>query len=301
MLFLVQFAFAGGVADCPKTYTTPDLLDAADSADAHFVSLDAAGFSASRAALEQRLACTTDTLDGSTMGRIHRVEALGAFIDGRPERVPQALAGLISADPGHQLPADLVPLGHPVRAALAPASALLRDDTGVPMPKLTSGWIEVDVAPKSAAPGNRAAVLQQIDNQGAVVASHYRWPDESGFAWVVVQKGPSAATATSASVPTTNIAEHVDHTPSRWAHRAPLLGAAVASLATSGALFVIASQKHSEFDGQPIMAADATDQERADYRASLEAMQSNASALSWGWIATGGAGLALGAVAVITW
>lgn len=297
MLLLVHFAFAGGVADCPKTYTTPDLLEAADSADAHFVRLDAEGFSASRAALEQRLACTTDTLDGSTMGRIHRVEALGAFIDGKPERVPQALAGLISADPGHQLPADLVPLGHPVRAALAPASALLRDDIGVPMPRLPSGWIEVDVAPKPAAPGNRAAVLQQIDDQGAVVASHYRWPDEAGFAWVVVQKGPSIATATPVSMP----APRADHTPSRWAHRAPLLGAAVASLATSGALYAIASQKHSEFDGQPIMAADATEQERSDYRASLETMQSNASVLSWGWIATGGVGLALGAVAVITW
>lgn len=227
MFLFIPFAFAATpqaeVPPCVTTYTTPDLLGAAELAEARFVRLDAEGFTAARGALEMRLTCTTDTLDGSTMGRIHRVEALGAFIDGRTDRVTQALAGLISADPGHQLPTALVPEGHPIRATLSPATALLKDDPGATMPKMASGWIEVDGTARPAAPTQRAAVMQQIDDQGAVVASHYRWPDEQGFTWS--RTPDSASVAAKPPTPTASPTTAPTSPPPTPAARAPAAAA----------------------------------------------------------------------------
>ncbi len=208
---------AHALADCPRMFDTGDILEAANSAESAFTKVDRAGFADSRAALEARTACASEVLSVNAQARIHRVETLGAFLDGRRERVPLALAGVFATEPGHQIPTALLPDGHPIRGQVAAAMLYLHDDLGAELPKPGSGWIEADGAHVLRAPSLRAAILQQLDGQGAVLATHYRWPDEAGFDWVVPVAGSSVATANLSGAR----AKVEQPPPGEWGHRAP--------------------------------------------------------------------------------
>lgn len=291
LLFLVSLAIAAD--PCPRAFDTTEVLGAASLAESSFGASEAASFAASRHTMEKRLECLSEVVSPAAVARIERVEALGAFLDERNPQVPQALAGLFAAEPGHQIPTALLPDGHPIRMLISPAMLLLRDDPGVTLPVPSSGWIEVDGAHALVAPTQRSAVLQQIDGQGAVVATHLRWPDETGFDWVV----PVAASTAPAVVQNARAPK----TPTPWGHRAPLLGVTVASLLASGALYAVAAHGYGEFDAQTVMGPDASDAERAAYRSQLEGMQSRTNPVAYGCFAAAGVGLALGVVTVVTW
>ncbi len=309
MLLLVAHALAADPVVCARNYDTTEVIDAATSAESAFGRLDAKAVAAARGTMESRLTCLGEIVSPAAVARVERVEALSAFVDGRPEQVPLALAGLFSAEPGHQIPTALIPEGHPIRDLIAPAMLLLRDDPGAVLPVPTSGWIEVDGAHALLVPTQRAAVLQQIDGQGQVVATHFRWPDEVGYTWVVTVAA-STAPAVASSKPaqktlvtgrTTAKAPPPPSSTGPWTHRAPLIGVAVASLAASAALYAVAADDYHAFDASPVQGADATAQERADYLAQLQAMQAKTNPLTYACWAAGGVGIALGVGTVVTW
>ncbi len=293
MILLLFSTVARAAVDCPRQFDTTEVLDAASLAEGSFTAMQAAPFAAARHTMEKRLECLNEVISPSAVARIERVEALGAFLDQRDAQVPQALAGLFAAEPGHQIPIALLPDGHPIRALITPAMLLLREDPGVTLPVPPSGWLEVDGTHALVAPIQRIAVLQQIDGQGAVVATHLRWPDEPGFDWVV----PVAASTAPA------VAEkgHTHGAPTSWGHRAPLLGVTLASLVTSGALYAVAAHGYGEFDAEKVMGPDATDSERAAYRTQLEGMQARTNPVAYGCFAAAGLGLAFGVVTVVAW
>lgn len=312
LVLVATTAHATTAPDCPRAFDTSEITDAATLAETAFTKLDAAAFAADRHTMESRLRCTADILSPAADARIERVEALGAFLDGRNAQVPQALAGLFSAEPGHQIATSLLPDGHPIRALITPAMLLLKGDPGVTMPVPTSGWIEVDGEHALVAPTQRAAVLQQIDGQGKVVDTHFRWPSDTDFKWVVpvaaslkpVATAPTAVPVSVAAVPPSHADTQAALTrpaPSPWVHRAPLLGAAVASLATSGVLFAMASHDYAVFDASAVLGPDATDQQRSDYRTQLEGMKAKANPETYASWAAGGVGVAFGVVAAVTW
>lgn len=291
MLLLIAVANAAGLADCPRTYDTAEILDAATSTEEAFKKVDAAAFAEGRLAVESRLVCSKDILSPAAMARIHRVEVLASFLDKQATRVPQALAGVFTAEPGHQIPVALLPDGHPIRAQVAVGMMALRDDPGVIIPVPGSGWIELDGVAGPRAPTQRASVMQQIDGQGQVLTTHYRWPDEVGFDWVV----PVEAAIDVAKVKAPN------KPASPWAHRAPLLALTGASLAASGVMYALAAEGRAEFDASPVLAATATADERSAYQSDLEAMQADTNGMSYGFYALAGVGVSLGAVTAITW
>jgi hypothetical protein len=297
LALLVPDALAAGIADCPRTFDTSEIVDAANSAEAGYAKMDADAFATSRLGLEARLACSKDILDRATIARIHRVEVLGAFLDQREARVAQALGGVFAAEPGHQIPSKLVPDGHPIRGLVPNGMTALRDDPGVALPPLRSGWIEVDGGAALLAPTQRAALLQQIDGQGAVLATHYRWPEDLGFDWLVAEEPARLA----ASDPTLSPSLRTRAGPLPWTRRAPLIALTVGSLAATGALIALAVDTRAEFDAAPTLGANATDRERGDYRGELETMQTRALGLTVGYCAAAGGGLVLGVVTVATW
>ena len=333
-----------GLAACSATYETSDILDAAKTAEGYFSATDLDSFRSTRAAMERRLTCSRDLLSPAALARVERVEALGAFADGNRVRIPQALAGLFIAEPGHQIPIALVPEGHPVRDAITAAMLALHDDLGAPIPKPASGWVEVDGAFAEVAPTQRAAVLQQVDKDGAVVATHLRWPDEAGFDWMVgptsagaaasprVAKSiakpvasasgsaagnstpsksaattpptPPSAKAKSPALPTaseTRAASSADVGQKPWSHRAPLLATSLAAGIASGVLLGLASASRAEFDAQPVLDPETPQPVRTDYRAQLEGIQTQTNTFALGGYVSGGVGLALGLVTVVTW
>ena len=285
------------LADCPRMFDTNDILEAANFAEAAFTNVNKPAFVEGRAAMEARTACASEVLSVNAQARVHRVEALGAFLDGRLDRVPLALAGVFATEPGHQIPTSLLPDGHPIRGQVAGAMLYLRDDLGAELPVPASGWIEADGAHVLRAPSLRAAILQQLDGQGAVPATHYRWPDEAGFDWVVPVAGASVAAANLGST-TATVARPP---PGAWAHRAPWLVLSGASLITSGVLYALAADGRADFDAEPALDGSVGEEERASYRAKLEGMATGTNGLSYGCYVAAGAGVAFGAVAAVTW
>lgn len=294
---MVLLLAAKALADCPRMFDTADILEAANAAESAFARADRPGFTEGRVALESRTGCASEVLSVNAQARIHRVEALGAFLDGRLDRVPLALAGVFATEPGHQIPGALLPDGHPIRGQVTAAMLYLPDDLGAELPKPGSGWIEADGAHALRAPSLRAAILQQLDGQGAVLATHYRWPDEAGFDWVVPVAGSSVATA-NLSGERVAVARLP---PGEWGHRAPWLVLSGASLITSGVLYALAADGRAEFDAQQALDGTVGEEERANYRAKLEGMATGTNGLSYGCYVAAGAGGAFGAVAAVTW
>ncbi len=294
LLLSSSLALAAGLADCPRSFDTREITDAADSAEASFSSVDVPGFTAARSELLSRLACAREPLSPQAIARVHRVQALGSQVDGKPARVPQALAALFAAEPGHQMPTTLVPDGHPVRQQITPAMMALRDDPGFLLPVPASGWIEAEGTAVKAAPVQRAAVLQQVDGQGQVVATHYWWPDEASVGWLVpVEKGiDTGAPAVAAKAP---------REPSAWGRRAPFLAATGASLVASGVLFAMAADGRAEFDAIEPLDESATDEQRSALRGDLGEMQAEVNTLAYASYAAAGVGVGLGVVTVIVW
>lgn len=295
-------AHAGTLADCPRTFDTAEIIDAAAEAERAYGALDSPAFTAARLDLEARIACTGDLLAPGVVAKVHRVEVLGAFLDDQTTRVSQALAGLFTAEPGHQIPASLLPDGHPIRGRVSSAMMALRDDPGVPVPAMTSGWVEADSLATKVVPTQRAAVLQQVDGQGKVVATHYRWPEEVGFAWMAegVTGAVSAAplgSAPHASGSTAKVAKPAGP----WAHRAPLIAITGASLVASSVMFALAAEGRAEFDATAALNAAASDEEREDYRANLQEIQGRVNPLAYASYGAAGLGVALGVVTVVTW
>lgn len=288
---LLPAAYAAPLADCARRFDTVEVLEAVSSAEIAFATANGTAFAEARLAVEARMACSSDILSPAAQARIHMVAALGGFVDKRHERVPLALAGMFAAEPGHQIETKLVPEGHPIRAQVAPAMMYLRDDPGVALPAVGSGWIEADGVHATKAPAQRASIMQQLDGAGQVIATHYRWPGDDDFAWVV------------AGAPVIDVATVVapKPTPSAWAHRAPWLVASGTSLITSGVLYAMAADGRAEFDAQATLDGAARDEVKAAYTEELKSMQTETNTLTYGAYIAGGLGLALGGVAVITW
>ena len=182
-LLLLSLAQAAPLAACERVYTTPDLTDALDSADGNFRKQDAEGFKFSASAVSTRLACMGEPLVPDVLARVYLVEALRAFLAKDDPRLAAALAAMASSNPGYQIPLALVPDGHPLRAAMKPASLLLRDPITTPLAAPDVGWIEVDGAHRAEAPTNRDVILQRYGGDGQITETMYVRAGESLAGW----------------------------------------------------------------------------------------------------------------------
>lgn len=281
LLALASLAAASPLSECAQTWKAGGITDVVESADLNISKMDTEGFFAARDTLLRRLACVEDPLTGPTVGAVHRVVATAAFLQKEESRIAPALAGLLSAAPGYQLPLDLYPEGHPIRGLLSHAAILARDPAARPLLAMESGWLEVDGLAVPAAPVERAAVIQHLDGQGAVVETRYVWPGDDLGAWAAV------------AVPTA-VARKPVATPSARAPgkaRVPMIALTAASLVTTGVLYGVA------FDGQRTFRDTSnglTDDE-------LVALQKSTNTLTIGWSVAGVASLGLGVGLAFAW
>ncbi|GDX83876.1 hypothetical protein LBMAG42_56870 [Deltaproteobacteria bacterium] len=184
----ISTALAAPLATCERVFTTTELTDALDSAELNFQKQDAEGFAFSESAVSTRLSCLTEPLVPEVLGRVYLVEALKAVLAKDDAHVAAALAGMASSNPGYQIPLTMIPEGHPVRVAMAPASLLLREPVTTPLTPMTVGWIEVDGVHRTEAPTNRDVVLQRFGGDGQVSETVYVHAGDSLADWI----GPPA-------------------------------------------------------------------------------------------------------------
>lgn len=292
MLFLLLIPKSFAV-DCARTFDERAIAAAAAVAERFYANKDKEHFASAREAMEVMLGCSSEVLSPGVVTEVHLVEALGANLD-RKDRVPQAMAGVFATNPEYALPPALVPVNSTMASQIPAAKQLVVGDKGVALPQLGAGWFDVDGARTARAPLRRSALIQQVDTAGEVVATHYSWPDEPSFSWVVATVKAPAVTDRAISSPAP-----VEVSP--WGHRAPLLFTTALAFAGSGLAYGLAAQHHATFT--EVAALDGTEsaEERAELEAHLKSIQARANPETIAAIAAGGVGVILGVVTVVTW
>lgn len=269
-------------AACPAK--SADIDAALDDAEASYTAMDLDRFGAAVTTATADAACLAERPPRATIAHLHRVEGLHAYFAGKdPDRAAKAFAAARSIEPAYAFPETLVPAGHPVAQTYGSL-----DPAGVKSEAIAApahGRVEVDGRASATRPSDRPALVQVIGEEGAVSGSAYVWPGDALPDYAVAVARVKAASAK----------------PNPWVHRAPLLGLAAASLATSAGLLAMAADGRAEFDASPTLGSDASDSERSAYRKELEANQASTNGLAYGGYAAVGVGLAFGVVTVVTW
>ncbi len=283
LLVLVHLASAAPLSECSRSYDNSTLTAAIAAADRAIAAVDAGSLLAGRDTLLERLACAADPLPPAVIGGVHRIVATAASVERQEVRIAPALASLLAADPGYQLPPELYSPSNPVRLSLAHAGLLLREGLPRPLRTPAAGWLEVDGASATATSTTRPSIVQALDGNGVVVETRYLWPDDPLGTWA-----PAAPVAAVASREATSPAPKakVAHP-----HRAPLLAATIASAVATGVLYGIARADRDSFDDRSIVRSDAE----------LATLRDETNGLTVGWTLTGVAALGLGATVAITW
>ncbi len=317
MLGLLATALAAPLDTCARTFGSDELLDAASMAEGAFAGQDADGFTSARIEVESRLACVSDPLSALDVVRVHRVMALGAFLDGDQVRMRHAVAGMMAIDPEVRFPDDLAPSGHTldqVRASLVGAVPA----EGPTLVGFPDGWIEVNGAFSPRVAGDVAATLQKLDNQGVVHETRYYWPGSSLDDWAgtgamitapgasAAPRGPRSAVAkpevaakggkatkggVKASLPAGPASEtqaQIDR-ENRTARHVALLAGTGLGLAATGALYALAATAEENALDGTVPAPQA------------EVYRDQADGLTWAWIGASVLSGGLAATLVITW
>lgn len=145
---------------------------AVDDADAAFAAMDGDAFDLAAASLDETLACMSEPISPTHAVAVHRTRALAAFLAGDDAATVSSFQAALAAMPGYELPQDIAPIGHPLRARFEDAR-LFSAGGQADLPEPASGWITVDGARTRIAPTGRAFVFQRFDDSAAVVDTAY--------------------------------------------------------------------------------------------------------------------------------
>jgi hypothetical protein len=283
VVLLVSAAMATPVAECARTFDERELHASLDATEAGWVEQEPERFSAARDQVRLQLQCLADPLAPSLMARLHRAEALSAWLAKDRDRATAALAGVFSAEPTHAFPPHLVPPGHPLLELIPGAKALAEKPGRAQFRTLSMGWIEVDGAYRDSMPTERATLLQYVDTSGHVVETRYAWPGDQPRDWLfdarqpllVAQPGKPGAPAPRGQ--------------GIGAGKAVLVGGAGAAAVATGVLAFLASTSHDRALDPTVPLPEAEDS------------KDQANALTWGYIGTSVATVGLAAAIVLTW
>lgn len=199
-------------------------------------------------------------------------------------RVAPSTAGSLWVD-GVPLPADatqrLRPGQHLVQAKCATMQSItVNIVSGGTLALAVPCLLPVDLAVGMASAGSRETL-------GATLSLLYPGEDLTVRAGSVRWLRPYGATSWT--------------TGGAWRRRALPMGATGVGLVATGVLYAVAAGAQSEFDGTDALAADATDQERANARAELTELQSTANGATYGALGAVGLVVAAGVWTVMAW
>lgn len=299
LLPLIASALAVPVAECPRAFTSVELLMAADSAEVRFAEQDPEGFSTASRDVQARLGCLADPLSPVEVVRVQRVMALGAFFAQDEARMRAAVAAMVQVDITARFPENVIPSGHKLDKLLDELAGLPHA-AGIPLKTFSDGWIEVNGAYAPTVDKDVSATLQRLDNQGKVVETRYWTPGDALGDWegsgstmagaAAPDKARTRPTvklpAKGTGKPTTSSQIEKENATAR--HTALIVSGGTAIVAT-GVMYALAADAKEQ----------ALDPEVPESRAM--AWRDQANGLTWGWIASSVVSGGLAATLVITW
>ena len=157
-------------SECQDYLRAKDLVRIITEGDTAFSALDDETFASARREAVKSVQCLEEPLSPGQAALLHKLQALGAFVDRDDAAAVASFHSLVLASPGYALPDSLAPEGHPLRTHFAVAEGMVVVP-GAPLPTPKSGRVHVDGRPATAAPQGRPWVFQHIDDSGAVLGS----------------------------------------------------------------------------------------------------------------------------------
>ncbi len=302
MLLLASLAFARPLAECARPFTSAELVDAADGAEARFADQDTTGFEAAQATVQERLSCTKDPLSTTDVLRVQRVMALGAFFAGDEARMRATVAAMVHVDITARFPESVVPKGHPLDRLLDQLAGQPYG-TGPALTTFSDGWIEVNGAYAPNVDAGVTCTLQRLDNQGKVLDTRFWQPGDSLADWAADGKaneeGVQAAARAAARGQRTKVSRpgrsKKNDTSSQIA-RENAAARHVALISATGAAAVASTVVY-------MLAADAKGHalDPSEPEPLALAYRAQANGLTWGWIGGSVVSGGLLATLVLTW
>ncbi len=170
LILSLLIASVASAADCPATLD--DLHQPLEAAVSAFEDMDAETFGAALEVFEELVRCPDGAVDAMLVRRAHVVMALDAYMAQDSERTKAAFRAALAADPSFELSWDLAPRGNLLRE-LFDDSKKHEAGASAELAKPTSGSFWVDGLPSTTRPSDRPFVLQWIDEHGNVRWSQY--------------------------------------------------------------------------------------------------------------------------------
>ncbi|GDX79095.1 hypothetical protein LBMAG42_09060 [Deltaproteobacteria bacterium] len=301
VLLFLSLALAAPVAECTRPFTSSELGDAADRAEAAFAEQEMDGFVAATADVRTRLECLSDPLSPLDVVRVHRVMALGAFIAQDEAKMRASVGAMVLVDIQARFPENVVPPGHKLDKLLDELAGGAHT-TGLPIRQFSDGWVEVNGAYAPTVDVDLAATLQRLDNQGKVVETRFWSPGASLGDWegtdgTVVAPPPKARTRPGQKgVAPLPVGAKKPNTTTSQIAREDAAARHVAFGISTGAALIASGVVYG-------LAADAKtralDPDEAETQA--EAYRDQANGLTWGWIGGSVLSAGLAATLVVTW
>lgn len=274
---LVLLVPSAALAACPSG--PGSISDVAMSAEKSFGALDADGFKASIAELEEELTCAESALPPGIVAQVHKTFGLAAFLNRDLEGAKAAFRAAASIDENLALDPGYAPEGGPLHLAWQEAQ---QTGPGVRTPLPVEQW--VDGLRAADRPRDVPYLLQRESGdtlQGAWLTASAELPE-----WASLAGEGGSSTVTSEPEP---VAHGAEKGPSKSPTTLQLATASGTALLLSGGLFAAALAQEGKFKSDTSLTWD----ERVD-------MQKRTNNLGFAAQGIGVVGLGLGATAVIS-
>lgn len=268
-MFLLLAMVARAAPTCPAS--PAEFGAAIDDAERAFSGMDPVGLRHSVEDAEGEISCFVGPVAPLLAARLHRAEALRAFVDGDEAATRRALLAARVLDPTGEFSTKVVPVDHPIRALdpgvpkVAPASLVL--------PAPGSGSVYFDGHATLSRPADRPTVYQFIDPRGNTVQGDYLRPEITAPAYP-----PGMAAAAAPAVVKTTKSGHTS---------VPLAVVGGALLVGAGVTYALAGAAHAQFE------------DPATPRDEIEGLYGQTNGLVYTSIGLGAVGLGTGLTALV--
>jgi hypothetical protein len=268
LLLLLSQALAAPL--CPASGAEVDATVA--EAEAAFGQLDEGALTRALSDAMVEVACLREPIPPVVAARLHRAQALRAFVLGKDGEARRALHAATVLDPSGDFPLSLIPADHPIRGLrVAPAGQPAQSSVPPASDGLT---VYFDGSATLSRPADRPTVFQVADAGGSMLQGQYLTADT---ALPPYARGPKTASAT------------VQRPKPRLSVPLAILGGA--AVLAGGAAYAGAGVSHAAFEDPETRVSE------------LEGLRDRTNTLVYASAGLVGVGVAsgLGAVVVASW
>jgi hypothetical protein len=227
-VFAAMISLSAWAEDCAEPVPMHRLVSGLEQAEQRYAALEAESFADAVDLLVLDLPCVDSVVPAPLVARYHVVMGLRWVVQGEETRARASFASARAAEPALDIPEELLPQGHEVRGWVLAA----QPGAGRPVPEPLAGQLLFDGHPGIRRPEERPAVLQLVDETGALLATRYLMPEDELPHY--------------AAKPVTSPGGGEPPRKRRWGW----LAAGGAGLATSAVLYGLAASSAGTFAGQ---------------------------------------------------